>query len=84
MWPTISVPSSAQQMKNCATIAGICNPEGRGYEPCSPEDTGYEPTGKMHQVLDLYWRSPKSSDVWYTSRHLKEMEICNPEGTGYD
>jgi len=28
------------------------------------------------QILEFYWRSPKSSDVWYKSRQLKGA-ICS-------
>jgi hypothetical protein len=27
---------------------------------------------RLFQFLDLYWRSPESSDFWYKSRQLKK------------
>ena len=29
---------------------------------------------RLFQVLDLYWRSPKSGDLWYTSSQLKTRD----------
>ena len=28
-------------------------------------------SNRPFQILDLYWRSPESGDVWYTSRKLE-------------
>ena len=31
---------------------------------------------RLFQAVALYWRSPESGDVWYTSRHFKNT-ICS-------
>jgi len=30
------------------------------------------------QVLDRYWRSPESGDLWYTSRQSNDEKRANP------
>ena len=34
----------------------------------------------MFQVLDMYWRSPESSDLWYKSRQLHKTIFSSSEG----
>ena len=29
-------------------------------------------SNRLFQILDVYWRSPESGDVWYKSRQLKK------------
>ena len=37
-------------------------------------------SNRRFQALDLYWRSPESSDVWYKARRLKRT-ICPPSSS---
>ena len=38
---------------------------------------------RLFQILDLYWRAPKSGGVWCTARRLKKTDWSRSEGWWY-
>ena len=62
---------------------------GGGVQRDAPRDhaNGADPSyypgagpNRLFLVLDLYWRSPESSDLWYTSRRFGKGDLNHLSG----
>ena len=52
----------------------------RGYSDVFLPSARRAGSNRQFQVLDLYWRSPKSRNVWFKSRRLKKTISSRSEG----